>query len=83
MEWYICACIENNKNKPIILHLGLAHSDKIIKWLQNLYNYIILSSQGINYMNEINNNIQGCIQLPEYIDKQFGGYKLNKFKINF
>jgi hypothetical protein len=74
MEWYICANIYFNENKPIILHTGLAHSEKIIRWLLVKYNYIIVSRQGINSMEETSNHMSGCIQLPTDIDKQFGGF---------
>jgi hypothetical protein len=74
MEWYICACIELNQSESIIIHTGLAHSEKILNWLIIHYQYIILNKYGINTLNEISNNLNGCIQLPYDIDKQFGGY---------
>jgi len=76
MEWYICAniYINGNNDKSIILHTGLAHSEKVIRWLLVHYNYIIIDRKGINSMSETLNNISGCIQLPTDIDKQFGGF---------
>jgi hypothetical protein len=74
MEWYICANIELNSNKSIILHTGLAHSDKVIEWLINHYNFIQEDSYGINKMDEIIfKPMSGCIQLPDNIETQFGG----------
>jgi hypothetical protein len=76
MEWYICANIILNETKPIIIHAGLAHSEKIIRWLLIQYDYLILNRYGINSLDEIinkNTNISGCVQLPTDIDMQFGG----------
>ena len=43
MEWFICAKIqqslEKKKNRPIIIHAGLFHSDSVINWLVKNYNY--------------------------------------------
>jgi hypothetical protein len=74
MEWYICANIDLNKLKPIILHTGLVHSEKVIRWLVLYYNYIILNKNGINTLNELSSDISGCVQLPDDVDKQFGGF---------
>ena len=74
MEWYICANIILNELLPTILHTGLAHSEKVIRWLLVHYNFIILNRYGINSLDETSNNISGCIQLPTDIDKQFGGF---------
>jgi len=74
MEWYICANIELYSDKYIILHAGLAHSDKIIEWLSNHYNYELEKSSGINKMDEISlKPMSGCISLPDNIETQFGG----------
>ena len=74
MEWYICANIELNSNKSIILHTGLAHSDKVLEWLINHYNYKLEKSSGINKMDEIIfKPMSGCISLPDNIETQFGG----------
>lgn len=74
MEWYICANIELNSNKSIILHTGLAHSDKVLEWLTNHYNYELEKSSGINKMDEISlKPMSGCISLPDNIETQFGG----------
>lgn len=79
MEWYICANIDFNELNPIILHAGLAHSEKVISWLIVNYNYIILNKNGINTLDEINepsSNLSGCVQLSDDINKQFGGFKI-------
>lgn len=78
MEWYICSKIYSYKNKPIILHTGLAHSDKIIIWLLNNYNYKIISQEGINKMNDNNYNLlSGCIKLSKNFEQMFGGNIIN------
>jgi hypothetical protein len=72
MEWYICAKINLYKNKPVILHTGLAHSEKIIKWLQNNYDYNIITQNGINNLDEtINTTLDGCIHLPAQYNNIF------------
>lgn len=74
MEWYICANIILNELKPIILHTGLAHSEKVIEWLIKHYDYIVIDSQGINLISETSDDMNGCIQLSPDIDNQFGGF---------
>jgi len=73
MEWYICACIYEC-NKSIILHTGLAHSDKVIQWLIKFYNYKIIEEYGITKIDNHNNDYyDGCISLSNENNKQFGG----------
>jgi hypothetical protein len=74
MELYICSNIILNKSKPIILHAGLAHSEKVIEWLIKHYNYIERSKQGVNLISESSDDMDGCIQLSPNIDNQFGGF---------
>jgi hypothetical protein len=52
MEWYICACICYYDNRSLIIHVGLAHSEQIINQLQTTYKYKIIESQGINKLEE-------------------------------
>ncbi len=77
MEWYICACIFESTMKTIILHAGLAHTDKVNSWLLNHYKFNIIKDYGINEMNDImniyNNDTNGCVLLSSDIEKQFGG----------
>lgn len=80
MEWYICALIDTLKNKSIIVHTGLLHSQKVIKWLLINYDYIIINKYGINDIEKlINTNISGCVNLPNEINNQFGGFINNNF----
>lgn len=77
MEWYICANIMTNQHKSIILHTGLAHSEKVIRWLLINYNYIITKRNGINSLMDTKIKMTGCVQLPTDVDSQFGGFLTN------
>lgn len=80
MEWYICANIDLNSDKSIILHTGLAHSDKVINWLINHYNFTLEDSVGINKMDEIIlKPMSGCVPLPDDVNNQFGGVNESGF----
>jgi hypothetical protein len=78
MEWYICANIQINYEKSIIIHVGLAHSEKIVEWLTTYYNYQSIKKYGINNMTEIVDDKDGCIILSDEEDVQFGGFAYNK-----
>ncbi len=74
MEWNICANIMANNDKSIIVHAGLAHSDKIVQLLQSHYQYNKIKETGINNLDLINeNNMSGCMSMPADTDSQFGG----------
>ena len=72
MEWYCCSLIEENNNKPIIIHTGLYHSDRITKILNKYYNYNIIIKHGITDIENIKDDInKGCIILSKNIDLIF------------
>lgn len=72
MEWYCCALIEENSNKPIIIHTGLYHSDKITKCLKKYYNYDIIIKHGITDIENIKDDSnEGCIILSKKMDLIF------------
>jgi hypothetical protein len=74
MEWYICAQIELYKDKSIIVHAGLAHTEKIVDLLKSHYGFEIKYQEGINNLSKIDfGSRSGCINLPKNIDEQFGG----------
>ena len=74
MEWYICAQIELYNDKSIIIHAGLAHTDKIIDLLKNHYSFIIIEQEGINTLENARYEPRnGCIELKSEINNQFGG----------
>jgi len=71
MEWFTIANIDSTRNN--VIHVGLAHSEKIVEWLIKHYGYTLEMQQGINHMKYLNNNASGCVLLSQDIDKQFGG----------
>ena len=75
MEWYICGQIEISKDKSIIIHAGLAHTEKINQWLKSHYGFQTKYNEGINNLNEVMTTTRnGCVSL-KHIDSQFGGNK--------
>jgi hypothetical protein len=82
MEWYIILLIYNNI-KNSILHVGLAHSNRIIDLLTLVYGFKLIKQGGINKMTEVENinTPSSCILIPSDITKK---YKYNKkFGFNF
>jgi len=86
MEWYsIAKIIQGIKknNTSFILHAGLAHTTNIIKLLNIYYKYDIIEENGMTDISQLNFNdddkITGCLPIPNYIEKQFGGSKLFNF----
>jgi len=74
MEWYICAQIFLFKDKSIIIHAGLAHTEKIVELLELHYGFEIKYKGGINSLNEIDTVPRsGCIDIPLEISNLFGG----------
>ena len=72
MEWYCCALIQENNNKPIIIHTGLYHSDRITKCLKKYYNYNIIIKHGITDIENIKEDSnEGCIILSKNMDLIF------------
>ena len=79
MEWYIILLIHNNI-KNCIIHIGLAHSTKILDMLTTVYHFKIIDTNGINKMNDIknmsyNDTPNSCLLLPSDVTKR---YKYNK-----
>ena len=52
MEWYTCLLIEKYKNKTVMIHAGLYHTEKINSLLKNYYKYEIIYKEGINFLVE-------------------------------
>jgi hypothetical protein len=74
MEFIVCVYITKNIDEKIIIHVGLAHSEKIIELLINLYEYDKIKEVGINKLNELNyKNINGCQLIDIDTHNQFGG----------
>jgi hypothetical protein len=82
MEWYSIAKIfqgiDENKNS-FILHAGLAHTTNIINLLKIHYGFKLVEEFGTTDMSNLNNQNNGCLHLPIYIEKQFGGQNLFGF----
>jgi hypothetical protein len=70
MEWYIILLIFNS-NKNTIIHLGLAHSNRIVDLLEQVYDFSIIKQTGINYMEDIEMKPNACISMPERINNIF------------
>ncbi len=79
MEWYIIAKIydlKNNNNKNYIVHTGLFHSERIIDILQKIYNYKIIIKDGINHIDDAENeDFNGCILIPNLISESLKSEK--------
>jgi hypothetical protein len=74
MEWYIIAKIfdlKQKNKKNYIIHTGLFHSERINKILKELYNYKVILSEGLNFIDDAENNsdYDGCIFVPETISE--------------
>ena len=74
LEWYTIALIIYSDKQNIIIHTGLAHSEKILYYLEKMFDFHNINSQGINKIKELNNNITSCFRLPSDVNQQFGGY---------
>jgi hypothetical protein len=70
MEWYVLLLIHNS-NMNTILHLGLAHTNRILDLLTEVYQFDIIKEQGITHMNNINDNMKACILVPPDITNLF------------
>ena len=71
MEWYIILLIHNN-TKNTIIHVGLAHSNRLLDLLVKVYRFKIIKQSGINQMREIPNNIpSSCIMLPPDVTNMY------------
>jgi len=77
MEWYIILLVHNN-SKNSIIHIGLAHSNKILDLLVEVYKFKIINTMGLNKMKDINmmglSNIDtnsSCIMIPQDIRKKY------------
>lgn len=67
----IKGAIANSNKKNIIIHTGLVHSEKILDWLTNVYNYNIVSNYGVNNIDDISKITSGCFAMPKSINDKF------------
>jgi len=79
MEFYIILNIFNKENKNIIIHTGLMHSNKLLVWLTNYYNYIILEEKGVTKIEQMDTMpiTNGCLELSKVIDNQLSTINYN------
>ncbi len=67
MEWYILLLILNSRRSSI-MHLGLAHSNRVLDFLTETYEFKILKSNGVNKISEVINKSDkqqtACLLLP-------------------
>ena len=71
MEWYIVLLIYNN-SKYKIIHIGLAHSNRLYDILTQVYRFNCKYKVGINKMIDIPNNIpSACVMLPPDVTNMF------------
>ena len=72
IEWYsILQTFESDK--PSVIHTGLAHSERIIKYLVEYYQFEIINEGGINKIENLDKieTTVSCINLPDEIEKKF------------
>ncbi len=70
MEWYIILLIHNS-SKNTIIHVGLAHSDRLLELLLNVYDFKIINQQGINKMEDTYKSLHSCININTTINNIF------------
>ena len=68
MEFYtmmhIINCVSNNVNR-FIIHKGLYHTSKLVKWLKQVYGFEIVEESGLTlYENVDKVEHNGCIKIP-------------------
>jgi hypothetical protein len=70
MEWYTLLLILNSTRNSI-LHLGLAHSNRILEFLTETHEFKILKSSGVNTIAEIIDETEkapkACLLMPKNI----------------
>ena len=75
MEWYSIILMINEKQNSIV-HLGLAHSDRLITELKNRYNFKYVTGDGINSMSNLSKIKSACVNLNGINNKYNKKYSL-------
>ena len=72
MEWYVILLIFTNDTESVV-HVGLAHSNKINELLEKVYGFKKLDQKGINILEQIYNveTPSACILLPKDVHDMF------------
>ena len=70
MEWYILVLILNSKSNSI-LHMGLAHSNRVVDFLIEIYQFKVVKTNGVNKIADIIDDSSktpvSCLLLPDEI----------------
>ena len=79
MEWYIILLIHNN-TKNTVVHVGLAHSNRLLDLLVKVYRFKIIEQSGLNRMADIPISIpSACVLLPPDVmnmyNKKYGFFQ--------
>jgi hypothetical protein len=68
MEYYMYIYIICFKNERIVIHTGMAHSQRMIEFLTKYYHYKVIQEDGINYIDKIGNGTpSACVKLPQNV----------------
>ena len=70
MEWYILVLVHNS-TKNSIIHVGLAHSNKLLYLLKDVYKFKVITQNGVNEMNKIEDEPKACVLIPNEINNIF------------
>lgn len=79
MEWYIVMLVHNSI-KNTIIHVGLAHSEKVLILLTGPYRFDIVESQGVNNMDNLRDTMRACIMVPPEINNLFNRKNYSLFR---
>ncbi len=79
MEWYIVMLVHNSI-KNTIIHVGLAHSEKVLILLTGPYRFKIVKSQGVNNMDNLRDTMRACIMVPPEINNLFNRKNYSLFR---
>ena len=79
MEWYIVMLVHNSI-KNTIIHVGLAHSEKVLILLTGPYRFNIVENQGVNNMDNLRDTMRACIMVPPEINNLFNRKNYSLFR---
>ena len=81
MEWYILVLVHNS-SKNSIIHVGLAHSNKLLYLLKDVYGFKVITQNGVNEINDIQDEPTACVLVPKEINNIFDNKYTQKSNIN-
>ena len=78
MEYYIIILIISDKRDTII-HTGLAHSTKIVKFLEKIFGYKVVETKGLDHIKDYKGDgIPACTLFP---NEQKGRFSISESKL--